>query len=681
MWSLNGFDYSVIGIYFLALIVLGLALERMASKSIEDYFIGGRRLPWWALGVSGMAFFLDMTGTMIITSFLFLLGPRGLFIEFRGGAVLVLAFMMLWGGKWHRRSKCLTGAEWMVFRFGDGFGGRFAQGVSALAGIVSAIGMLAYLIKGSGLFLTMFFPFSPFWCTVVLIGITTIYTMISGFYGVVFTDLFQSAIILFGVIIISVMAMTQVAAVPDFAAVAAQVTNNSQWMSTMPQWHTEMPPGYEMYESLVMFAFFYLLRNIFAGVSAGADPRYLGARNDRECGLLTAFWTVLMTLRWPMMMGFAALGILLVHNLFPDQTVLTQASELIKQQVQVTEKAQWDTVVAAIANNPEQYPKEFIAGLQALLGADGWTKKLMLVSFEGGVDPERILPAVLLFNIPPGLRGLMLIVLLAAAMSTFNATVNGVTGFITRDVYQKYLRPTAKTRELISVSWAAVLLLVALSFMFAYYVKSINDVWDWLIMGLGAGLMIPGLLRLFWWRFNGGGFAVGTFVGLAAAIVQRMFFPDLDSRLQFLFLGAVGTAASVIGAYLTKPEDHEVVARFYRITRPFGFWGPFRKLLPEQDRIAMDLEHRRDVLCVPFALLWQVTMFLLPMQVVIGAWTAFYPTLALFLVGLAGVYFFWYRHLPAENYFEPGEEAGVKLAHEELEATAPVFAKEGLAED
>ncbi len=660
MWSLNSVDYAFIGAYFAALVVLGLALERLASKSLEDYFIGGRRLPWWALGVSGMAYFLDMTGTMIITSFLYLLGPRGLFIEFRGGAVLVLAFMMLWGGKWHRRSKCLTSAEWMVFRFGDGLGGRFAQFVSALAGIVGAVGMLAYLIKGAGLFLTMFFPFSPFWCNVVMIGITTVYTMISGFYGVVFTDLFQSVIILAGVIIISVMAFLKVGAVGDFGALAAQVTGNEQWMSSLPQWHTAMPAGYEMYQSLVMFAFFYLLKNTFAGVSSGADPRYFGARNDRECGLLTGFWTVLMTVRWPMMMGFAALGVILVSEKLPDLKVRQDAAAIVKEHVNVPDKAQWATIVSDIVNAPEEYP-EIVGTLKRRLGPEEWDKKLLLIGYEGNIDPERILPAVLLFEIPPGLRGLLLIVLLAAAMSTFNAQVNGVTGLITRDIYQKYLHRRASTRELIYVSWASVLFLVVLAFLFAYYVKSINDVWDWIIMGLGGGLMIPGLLRLIWWRFNGGGFAVGTFVGLTAAILQRYFYPELDSRLQFLFLGAVGTVASIIGTYLTAPEDHEVVSRFYRITRPFGFWGPFREALPETARAAMELEHRRDVLCVPFALLWQVTMFMLPMQAVIGAWRSFWPTLALFLAGLTGVYFLWFRYLPKTNYFEPNEEAGVTL--------------------
>lgn len=669
MWSLNAIDYSVIGGYLLALVVLGLVLERMASRSLDDYFIGGRQLPWWALGVSGMAYFLDMTGTMIITSFLFMLGPRGLFIEFRGGAVLALAFMMLWGGKWHRRSKCLTGAEWMIFRFGDGWGGRFAQFVMALGGIVSSIGMLAYLIKGSGLFLTMFFPYSPLACTLVMIGITCVYTMISGFYGVVFTDIFQSGIIALGVVIISAMAVMKIGAVPDFAAIAEQVTGNSQWMSSTPQWHTEMPAGYEQYEALLMFAFFYLMKTVF-GMTGGADPRYFGARSDRECGLLTGFWTCLMTLRWPMMMGFAAMGILLVHDIFPDRSVMAQAAGLVKKENPALVKEQWADALSDITNHPERHSPELVAGLKGLLGEDVWQKKLMLVGFEGGVDPERILPAVLLFNIPPGLRGLLLIVLLAAAMSTFNATVNANTGFVTRDIYQKYIRPKASTRELIYVSWATVLGLTAVSFVFAYSIESINDIWDWIIMGLGGGLMIPALLRLLWWRFNGGGFAIGTFVGLTAAIAQRSLYPQMDPRLQFLFLGGVGLAASIIGTYLTPPEDPEVVGRFYRITRPFGVWGPFRRALPPEQRAAMELEHRRDILCAPFALLWQVCMFLMPMQAVIGAWRAFGVTFVLFCVGLTGMYFLWFRHLPKENYFEPGEEAGVKLGHETREKTA-----------
>ena len=74
---LNNLDYSIIICYFMFLVGLGIYLKKKASASIEDYFIGGRSLPWWALGISGMASFLDIAGTMLIVSFLFILGPRG----------------------------------------------------------------------------------------------------------------------------------------------------------------------------------------------------------------------------------------------------------------------------------------------------------------------------------------------------------------------------------------------------------------------------------------------------------------------------------------------------------------------------------------------------------------------------------------------------------------------------
>lgn len=161
-------DYLVMVIYFMILLFIGWYLKRRAAKSIEHYFLGGKKLPWWALGVSGMAAWLDMTGTMIIVSFLYLLGPRGLYIELRGGVGLVLVFMMIWVGKWHRRSGVMTGAEWMIFRFGSGKWGVFARLSQVFAQLVFAVGMLAYAIKGIGIFLSMFLPFTPLICSLTL---------------------------------------------------------------------------------------------------------------------------------------------------------------------------------------------------------------------------------------------------------------------------------------------------------------------------------------------------------------------------------------------------------------------------------------------------------------------------------------------------------------------------------
>ena len=253
MQYLNSLDYTVMIVYFCCLVGLGLYLKKMASASVEDYFIGGRKLPWWALGISGMASFLDITGTMIIVSFLYMLGPRGLFIEFRGGAVLVLVFMLLWAGKWHRRSQCITGAEWMIYRFGDGLGGRTAELINVIFSIIWIIGALAYMIIGSGIFLSTYMPFSPLVCSIIIIGVATVYTMVSGFYGVVFTDIFQSVIILIAVITISIMGFQKVVDCDSLAVVASSVTGNSDWISSVPQWDTHMPKGYEDFRFLMLF--------------------------------------------------------------------------------------------------------------------------------------------------------------------------------------------------------------------------------------------------------------------------------------------------------------------------------------------------------------------------------------------------------------------------------------------
>ena len=648
MSFLNSVDYTVILVYLCVLIGLGLYLRKKATKSIQDYFLGGNTLPWWALGISGMASYLDIAGTMLIVSFLFMLGPRGLFIEFRGGACLLLSFMLIWTGKYHYRSKCMTGAEWMEYRFGKGWGGQFARLVSAMANIIGTIGSLAYLIKGVGLFLSMFLPFSPLVCSIILIGVATIYTMASGFYGVVFTDFFQSVIILFAVIIISVMAISKITDVSNFVALTAQVTGNHQWMSSAIQWETVMPKGYEVYHHLVLFTFFYFLRSVVGGVAEGADPKYFGARNERECGSLSFLWMVLLMFRWPMMIGFAVLGIYLVNDLFPDQAVMLQAAELIKSFVTNVSPERWPDVLSGIMNAPEKYPPELIQGLKSLFQSN-WQSKLHLLSFEGTVNPERILPAVILFNIPLGIRGLLLVALIAACMSSFDTHVNRTSAYFIRDIYQRHLRPRAANRELIFASYLFILVLVVISYLLAYTVKSINEIWGWIVMGLGCGLIIPAMFKFYWWRFNGGGFAIGTIVGILGAFIQRLLWPGLVEWQQFTILSIISLAATIIGTFLTQPTDVNVVDHYYATTRPFGVWGPYKRKLKPEIRKTMSREHRNDLIALPFTLGWQISLFLLPMQFIIHSYEAFKITLIIFLVCLSGMYWFWYRNLPQKD--------------------------------
>ncbi|UCD28416.1 MAG: sodium:solute symporter [Planctomycetota bacterium] len=504
MSHLNNIDYTVIAFYVIVLISLGLFLRKMASASLEDYFLGGKRLPWWALGISRTASFLDITGTMIITSFLFMLGPRGLFIEFRGGAALVLPFLMAFMGKWHRRSNCMTGAEWNVYRFGAGIGGQAARVIASFTITMMVIGMQAYMVTGVGIFLSTFLPLSPNWCAILLLSCAAIYTMASGFYGVVYTDLFQSLIILTAVIAMAVMATLQINSYDgSLGELAQSVTGNARWISSVPHLQVNMPPGYKDYEPLFMLALFYLMRNIIGGIGAGADPKFFGARNERECGKLSFVWTAVMMIRWPLMMSFAVLGLFMVHKIFPDQQVLADSAEVVREHLGEIPETQWDDTLAGVINNPDQHP-QLVSELKNIVGPKNWKIKLKLVSYHSTVNPERILPAVLLLMVHPGFRGLIIVALIAASMSTFDSFVNMATGFFTRDIYQAFLRPKAKNRELIFASWGFIIFLVCCGFGLAQTSKNINDIWDWLMMGLTAGFLLPNMFKFLWWRFNAG---------------------------------------------------------------------------------------------------------------------------------------------------------------------------------
>ena len=638
-------DYAVILAYFAILIGIGAAFRKKAAASVEDYFLAGRKMPWWALGLSQMTFWFDMTGTMIIASFLFLLGPRGLFVEFRGGAGLVLIFLMLWAGKWHRRSGVITGAEWMIFRFGQDRWAHFARLMSVVSNVAINLALLAYSFKGAGLFLSMFLPFSPLVCSLIMMLVTALYTIESGFYGVIFSDVFQSVCIWVGVAAVLVVALSRLSGVPDLGALAVSVTGNPDWLRALPQARTPMPAGYEQYSFLTMMTLFYLGKTLIQGLGVGADPRFFGARSDRDCGRLSflAGWSLM--LRWVLMMSLVVLGLMLVKDLFPDRTVLTQAATLIKTHAGAVPQNEWPELLARIANHPQSFPAELTAGLARLLGAD-WGSKLALLSFHGTVDPERILPAVLLMSIPAGLRGLLLVAFLAAAMSTFNAIVNGTTAFLTRDLYQGYLRRKAGTKEIITAGYVFGALVMVVGFLTAYSTKSINDIWGWLTMGLVGGTMIPTVLRLYWWRYNGSGYALGTLIGLVAALLQRILIPQMPEWQQILSMVGAGLAGSLAATYLRPPTDRAVLERFYRTTKPFGLWGPLKKALPPEEAAAMTREHKCDLISLPFALFWQISMLMLPLFLIVREFRSSAVAAAVLAVSLIGLYFFWYRKLP-----------------------------------
>lgn len=645
MNAVSPIDYAIIAGYFASTLVAGLWMTRRASSSLDEYFLAGRAMPWWLLGIAGMTAWFDMTGTMVITSFLYMLGPRGLLVEFRGGAVLVLPFLMCFLAKWHRRSGCITAAEWNTFRFGAGAGAEAARVISAVVGVLGGVAMLAYLVRGTTLFLGLFLPFDPMWSMLGLIAFTTLYTALAGFYGVVLADLVQGVIMLVSCVVIAFFAWGHMPHAAAFAQTAERVTGVSEWTSSLPSgWHTPMPEGYGAYEFLLLVAGFYLLRNVIGGLGGGAEPRFFAAKNDRECGLQCLLQGITVAFRWPMMMAFAILGITLVATHFPSGDKINRASAQIREAFPAADQAGWNAVTASLANSGT-VPPDLESRLVESLG-NNWRALVPVLGFDGAVNPEMILPAVIRDMLPTGLRGLLIVAMLAALMSTFTSITNMTSGFMVRDLYQHTLRPGARNHELILASYASSVLVVILGVLIGAFAKNINEIWAWIVMSLTAGAIGPAVLRLYWWRMNGWGVAGGLAAGTLGSIIQRALAPGMDEWAQFALMTSVSFAGSIALSLLTTPTPHGVLETFYRRTRPFGFWKPVQGALQPAELSAARKENLWDIISVPLALVAQVSLFLLPMQLLVKNFTSFAITLPIFLLCAVSLYFTWFRRLP-----------------------------------
>ena len=146
-------------------------------------------------------------------------------------------------------------------------------------------------------------------------------------------------------------------------------------------------------------------------------------------------------------------------------------------------------------------------------------------------------------------------------------------------------------------------------------------------------------------RMPAPGMICGTLLGILGAVGQRLYFPALSEPMQLVLMTLISFGGTIVGSLLTAPTSRDVLVNFYRTTRPFGWWAPLRAEFQGAARAAIDRENRNDIITLPFALLWLVTMLLLPMQLVIKSYGAFWCTLPLFLLALTGMYFFWWKPL------------------------------------
>ena len=606
---LHTLDVGIIVAYMICTVLVGYYVSHQGSRDMKAYFLGGNKMPWYVLGLSNASGMFDISGTMLLVYWMFVYGLKSVWIPWLW-PTFNQVFLMVYLSAWLRRSRVMTGAEWIKTRFGTGRGAQLSHLIVVLYAFISIIGFFSYGFKGIGKFAATFLPWhlSPNEYALILISITAIYVIKGGMVSVVITEVVQFFILAIASFAVGVIAMMKVAPGTLHKLVPAGWDNvffgwhlNLDWSTLLPAATAKIAE--DKYE---LFGFFVMML-LFKGVlisAAGPAPNYdmqriLSAKNPREASMMSAWVNVVLTPpRYFLVIGL--------------------------------------TVLAA-----------------AFFGPD-------LRAMGPKLDFELVLPMALGRFVPVGLLGFLIAGLLAAFMANFAATVNAAPPYFVNDIYKRYIRPDAPPRTYVRLSYLSSFAVVVIGVLIGWNVTSVNSVVIWIVSGLWGGYTASNVLKWYWWRFNGFGYFWGMVVGIASALALPSFVAKLPPVQHLLAAHSINLDVSIVfplvlilsligcfaGTLLTKPEDDEVLKDFYRRVRPWGFWGPiYRKVLAEDPGFKRNIDFMRDMFNVAVGIVWQIALVVLPMYIVIWELKRAAITLAIVLATSAILKFTWYNHL------------------------------------
>ncbi len=600
-------DLTIIVLYLILMAVVGWWASKKASRNAESYFLAGKSLPWWIIGVAHGSSGVDITGTMWFVMIFFIYGVKGIWLLWVWPLFSVI-FRMMYLGTWVRRSNVLTGAEWMRTRFGDSPGAKLAYISVVVYAMVHVVGFLSYAFRGIAEFTRPFFPwqFSDEVYGTAMLLFTGVYCVVGGMYSVVMNDLIQFVLKVIAAIGITVIAIVLITPEQIAAAVPAGWDQlffgpgrlTLDWSRLMPQL-TERIYGAngDGYSLFMFFTGMLLLKGVLVSM-AGPTPNYaiqhiLSTRNPREAALENMVMAVVsLAPRFLLIGAIAVLGIVFFG---PD--------------------------LAAMGKN---------------------------------VNFEKILPHVLDKYVPIGFKGILIAALLASFMSTFVSTVNSGAAYVVNDIYKRYINANAHPKRYVRLGWITSSAIIVLGIVFGFVMtKDVHSVTKWIVSSLIPAFVAPNVLKWHWWRFNGYGFFAGMVAGTAAALFIPGFL-HLHEVFTFLLILTTSGLASVVVCLATDPESDDVLKSFYRTVRPWGFWGPiYEKCRAENPNFQKNQDFGRDMFNIAIGLVWQTSLVTSPIYLVIQHWKEMWISLTVCAVTSLILKFTWYDKLGPGDMYMP----------------------------
>lgn len=518
--TLETIDWTFIFGFFAIALLIGIWVTKRAGKNKTEFFLSGRNMPWWLLGMSMVATTFSTDTPNLVTDLVRQKGVAGNWVWWAfllTGMLTVFVYAKLW-----RRSGVLTDVEFYEIRY-SGRSAAFLRGFRALyLGICFNVLVMAAVtlaaIKIGGVML----DFSPLQTILVASVVTVIFSTLGGFRGVLLTDFLLFILAMVGAVAAAIVALN----LPEVGGLGNMLShaNVKDKLSLLPAFDFSTEASTDLFFSVLIIPIAVQWWSVYY---PGAEPggggyiaqRMLAAKNEKHAVGATLFFNVAhYALRpWPWII--VALCSLVV---FPSLESLKEAFPHIDEKI---------------------------------------------------VKDDLAYPAMLTF-LPHGLLGLILASLIAAFMSTISTQLNLGSSYVVNDFYQRFIKPDATEKQLVLAGRITTVLMMVLAGALALGLSNAVQAFD-IILKIGAGTGLLFIIRWFWWRINAWSeitaMVVSFVVALYFHLIHGLIFEEsIAGYLQLLITVGVSTAAWVGVTFMTKPTDRATLRSFYRRIQPGG---------------------------------------------------------------------------------------------------------------
>ena len=518
--QISGLDWTIIATFFSITLFIGIYVSKKAGTSSNEFFLSGRNMPWWLLGISMVATTFSTDTPNLVTDIVRNNGVSGNWVWWAfliTGLLTVFVYAKLW-----RKSNVNTDIEFYEFRYGGkpaSFLRKFrAVYLGVIFNVITMSSVTLAAIKIGGIMLGL----EP-WQTVISAGLVTVtFSALGGFRGVVYTDFLLFFVAMAG----SIGAAYYLVNIPEVGGIQALLANENVADKIA------ILPDFSDADAMITLLIIPLAVQWWSSWYPGAEPggggyiaqRMLASKNENHAIGATLFFNIMhYALRpWPWIL--VALASLVV---FPD-----------------------------LASIKDAFPN--------------------IADDKLGHD---LAYSAMLVKLPTGLLGLVLASLIAAYMSTISTQLNWGSSYMVFDFYKNQINPNASEKRLVAVGRISTVVLMILSAMLALLLQSALQIFD-ILLTFGAGTGLIFILRWFWWRINAWSEISAMFSSGIISILLKLtplgaFFFDAETGLmpswsEFPMIVLITSFIWIGVTYITQPESNEVLQSFYKKIQPGG---------------------------------------------------------------------------------------------------------------